>query len=97
MKSQFITRKRLPVAKVEGAGRDLVPENTGQERTFGELRPAIIRQIARWWQQRLDAADTEAAVLVLPDDSEIMTKFQCSDEEALRGLSVGEQLHWGGR
>ena len=59
------------------------------------FRPKVIRKIARWWKQRLVEADANGEFLDLPVNSEVIVKFQCSEEEALRGLCVGEQLYWG--
>jgi len=56
----------------------------------------VVRQIARWWKQHLDTANANGEDLDPPSFSEVMAKFQCSEEEALRGLCVGEQLYWGG-
>ena len=60
------------------------------------FRPALIRDIARWWQRRLDEATVDGEALNPPSDNYVMDRFQCSEEEALRGIGVGEQLHWGG-
>ena len=59
-------------------------------------RPTYIREIARWWQRCLDAADAGAEMPNPPEIGEVMATFGASEEEAIRGLSVGEQLHWGG-
>ena len=64
--------------------------------THNTFRPTLIREIARWWQRRLDEAAVDGEGLNPPSDSYVMDKFQCSEEEALRGIGVGEQLHWGG-
>ena len=60
-----------------------------------ELRPSVIRQIAQWWQQILTDVEAEGEPLAEADFSEVMREFDCSEEEALRGVGVGEQLHWG--
>jgi len=31
-----------------------------------------------------------------PQPNEVAAQFHCSEEEALRGLTAGEQLYWGG-
>lgn len=59
-----------------------------------ELRPKVIAAIAHWWQQSLSAADQEGNALV-GDLTEVAARFNCSKEEAVRGLAVGEYLHWG--
>ena len=56
----------------------------------------IIERIAHWWKQCLDEAGQTGKVLEPADLGEIAAKFQCSEEEAVRGLSVGEHLYWGG-
>lgn len=60
-----------------------------------ELRPIVIRRIAQWWQQSLTDVEANGGPLDEADFSEVMREFNCSEEEALRGVGVGEQLHWG--
>ena len=60
------------------------------------LRPSVIVEIARWWQQCLSTAEQESETLMSTDISEVKVMFQCSTEEAIRGICTGEQLHWGG-
>ena len=60
------------------------------------LRPMVIEQIAQWWKRSLDQADQTGEALQPPELGEITAKFQCSEEEAIRGLSVGDHLYWGG-
>lgn len=60
------------------------------------LRPRVVWEIARWWQGRLDAAsDGEDHLPESPPLPEVMSRFGCSEEEALRGLCVGEHRHFG--
>lgn len=62
-----------------------------------KLRPDFVRQIALWWQSCLDEADKQDNGLPeSPPLPEVMRKFGCSEEEALRGLCVGEYRHFGG-
>ena len=70
--------------------------NPNEEASAFLLRPVVIERIAHWWKQSLDEAGHKGEVLKPPDLSEISAKFQCSEEEAVRGLSVGEHLYWGG-
>lgn len=65
-------------------------------RAGSELRPSVIAEIARWWQQCLGEAAQNGRVLEPADVNDVTAKFQCSDEEAIRGLGVGEHLHWAG-
>lgn len=62
-----------------------------------KLRPDVVRQIALWWQGHLDEANRGENLLPesppLPD---VMRKFGCSEEEALRGLCLGEHRHFAG-
>lgn len=61
------------------------------------LRPNLVREIALWWQNRLDGASDGAGVLPQsPLLSEVMNKFGCSEEEALRGVCLGEYRHFDG-
>ncbi|HWZ42665.1 MAG TPA: hypothetical protein VNW97_04280 [Candidatus Saccharimonadales bacterium] len=62
-----------------------------------KLRPDLIREIALWWQNRLDGAGNGANGLPeSPSLPEVMTKFACSEEEALRGVCLGEYRHFDG-
>jgi len=56
----------------------------------------VIEQIAHWWKESLDEASQTGKILEPADLIEIAAKFQCSEEEAVRGLSVGEHLYWRG-
>jgi hypothetical protein len=60
------------------------------------IRPQIIDEIARWWQESLRATEDQGGVVQPPDAREVAARFHCSEEEALRGLTAGEQLLWGG-
>jgi hypothetical protein len=60
------------------------------------IRPQIIAEIARWWQESLRATESLGSVLEPPDAGEVAARFHCTEEEALRGLTAGEQLHFGG-
>jgi hypothetical protein len=61
-----------------------------------KLRPGVIVEIAQWWQQCLSAAERKSETLMPTDLGEVASRFQCSVEEAIRGICIGEQLHWGG-
>ncbi len=61
-----------------------------------DLRPSVIGEIADWWRQRLRLAEQDSQTINTSDIKEVAMKFQCSIEEALRGLCLGEQLYWGG-
>ena len=71
-------------------------ENPNGGQTVCALRPVVIEQIAHWWKESLDGAGQAGQVLAPADVSEIAARFHCSEEEAIRGLSVGEHLYWGG-
>ena len=60
------------------------------------VRPEVVREIALWWQGELDRAAAAGETPDLPSYEEIMRRFQCSQEEALRGTGVGEQRHFSG-
>ena len=42
------------------------------------------------------AAEERGEVVSPPDVGQVAQLFQCSEEEALRGLAAGEQLRWAG-
>lgn len=56
----------------------------------------MISAIAHWWQGCLRAASAQDQVLIPPDVADVAAKFGSSEEEAVRGLSVGEHLQWCG-
>lgn len=60
------------------------------------VRPKIVREIALWWQSELDRAALIAETPEPPSNEEVMLRFQCSDEEALRGVGLGEHRHFSG-
>jgi len=61
-----------------------------------KLRPENVRQIALWWQGCLDGASQEGNLLPeSPPLSDVMRRFGCTEEEALRGLCLGEYRHFG--
>jgi hypothetical protein len=60
------------------------------------LRPSVIVEVARWWRQCLSTAEQQRETLTPADISEVEAMFQCSTEEAIRGICIGEQLYWGG-
>jgi len=67
------------------------------EASESKLRPDLVRQIALWWQNRLDGASNGAEGLPpSPSLPEVMVKFDCSEEEALRGVCLGEYRHFDG-
>ena len=74
-----------------GTAFDLLQMNEVENK----IRPSVIGQIARWWKERLDAAAVDGEALEPPVWVEVMAEFGCSEEEALRGLCVGEHLYWG--
>jgi len=59
------------------------------------VRPDLVASIAGWWHGHLcaDGAGSNLPTAVLIEVSE---RFGCSNEEAIRGICVGEQLYWGG-
>lgn len=61
-----------------------------------QLRPEVIAAIGQWWQGCLRAASARDQVLTPPDVAYVAAKFGGSEEEAIRGLSVGEHLQWQG-
>lgn len=62
-----------------------------------KLRPDRIKDVSLWWQRRLDEAFARGEPLEEPPAvAEVTAQFSCSEEEALRGLWVGEQRHWSG-
>ncbi len=60
------------------------------------VRPKIVREIALWWQSELDRAALIAETPEPPSNEEVMLRFQCSEEEALRGVGLGEHRHFSG-
>jgi hypothetical protein len=60
------------------------------------VRPEVVREIALWWQRELDRAVLTGDIPGLPSYEDVMQRFQCSEEEALRGSGLGEQRHFSG-
>jgi hypothetical protein len=60
------------------------------------VRPQIVRTIALWWQSELDRAALAGETREPPPHEEVMLRFQCSEEEALRGVGLGEHRHFSG-
>jgi hypothetical protein len=60
------------------------------------VRPEAVREIALWWQSELDRAALTGATPEPPSHEEVMLRFQCSEEEALRGVGLGEHRHFSG-
>lgn len=60
-----------------------------------QVRPELVRKIALWWQAELDKAAREETPDPPSHDS-VMKRFQCSEEEALRGVGLGEHRHFAG-
>lgn len=60
------------------------------------VRPEVVREIALWWQSELDRAALTGETPDLPPYEEVMRRFQCSEEEALRGSGLGEHRHFSG-
>ena len=58
------------------------------------IRPEVVAEIAGWWRNRLDECRDQRLVLLEANIEETQAHFRCSPEEAIRGLCVGEQLHW---
>jgi len=61
-----------------------------------KIHANIVAGIARWWQESMTAAEERGEVVSPPDVGQVAQLFQCSEEEALRGLVAGEQLRWSG-
>lgn len=79
--------KCVPVAMLKG----LKLENDNNA-----VRPEVIREIALWWQGQLDLAVLAGETPDPPSCSEVMLRFHCSEEEALRGVGLGEHRHFSG-
>ena len=60
------------------------------------VRPKIVREIALWWQSELDRVALIAETPEPPSNEEVMLRFQCTEEEALRGVGLGEHRHFSG-
>ena len=60
------------------------------------VRPEVVREIALWWQGELGRAALAGETPDLPSYEEVMRRFQCSEEEALRGSGLGEHRHFSG-
>jgi hypothetical protein len=60
------------------------------------VRPKIVREIALWWQSELDRAALVEEAPEPPSNEEVMLRFQCTEEEALRGVGLGEHRHFSG-
>jgi hypothetical protein len=60
------------------------------------VRPKIVREIALWWQSELDRAAAIGETPGPPSNKDVMLRFQCSEEEALRGVGLGEHRHFSG-
>jgi hypothetical protein len=71
--------------------KDLKMEDSGRT-----IRPNVVREIALWWQSELDRAGLAGEAPEPPSNDEVMFRFQCSDEEALRGIGLGEHRHFSG-
>jgi hypothetical protein len=66
------------------------------DKPAAQIRPDIVAAIARWWRQSLHEAESRDDASFTPEPNEVAAQFHCSEEEALRGLTAGEQLYWGG-
>jgi|HubBroStandDraft_6_1064221.scaffolds.fasta_scaffold110591_7 hypothetical protein len=60
------------------------------------VRPEVVREIALWWQGELARAALAGETPDPPSCEEVMRRFQCSEEEALRGSGLGEHRHFSG-
>jgi hypothetical protein len=60
------------------------------------VRPTIIREIAIWWKSELDRAALMGETPEPPSHQEVMLRFRCSEEEALRGVGLGEHHYFSG-
>ena len=60
------------------------------------VRPKIVRDIALWWQGELDRAALVGETPEPPAHKDVMLRFHCSEEEALRGVGLGEHRHFSG-
>ncbi len=60
------------------------------------VRPPVVRKIALWWQARLDRAAEQGELPSPPPHREVIEKFNCTEEEAIRGVGLGEHRHFSG-
>jgi hypothetical protein len=66
------------------------------DRAAMPIRPDIVAAIAHWWRQSLREAELRGEAPSTAELNQVVEQFHCSEEEALRGLTAGEQLYWGG-
>ena len=66
------------------------------DRAATPIRPDVVAAIASWWRQSLHEAELRGEASPTPEPNEVAAQFNCSEDEALRGLTAGEQLYWGG-
>ena len=59
-----------------------------------KVRPEFVRRIALWWQSELDRNAAKGRTPDTPSDGDVMKRFGCSEEEALRGVGLGEHRHF---
>jgi hypothetical protein len=60
------------------------------------VRPQVVRKIALWWQSELDRAALVGESPEPPSHEDVIRRFQCSEEEALLGVGLGEHRHFSG-
>ena len=59
-----------------------------------KVRPEVVRRITLWWQSELDRNAAKGRTPNTPSNEDVMKRFQCSEEEALRGVGLGEHRHF---
>ncbi len=64
--------------------------------TIPEVRPEVVRRIAHWWQGEMDRHAAQGEAPSPPAMGEVQVRFSCTEEEALRGLVLGEHRHFSG-
>ncbi len=60
------------------------------------VRPRMVREIALWWQAELARSVGGGHTPDPPPHREVIDRFGCSEEEALRGVGLGEHRHFSG-
>ncbi len=60
------------------------------------IRPEFVRKIALWWQGELDRCAMAGRIPDLPSDKEVIERFDCTSEEVLRGVGLGEHRYFSG-
>lgn len=60
------------------------------------VRPELVRKIALWWQAEMDRHVMTGRIPDPPSDEEVIARFQCTREEALRGVGLGDHRYFSG-